>query len=124
MDDNWTFRTGVAFDDSPVPADKRSISIPDQDRFWVSAGATYAFNENASIDAGVSYMHGQKVTFQEGLFWDISRFMIACTHGKVRMFFTIPMLTVKGAKELTIFIPNGMSIKVRWLPKLIGTGCF
>jgi len=66
MDDNWTFRTGIAFDDSPVPADKRSISIPDQDRFWVSAGATYAFNENASIDAGVSYMHGQKVTFQEG----------------------------------------------------------
>ena len=29
-DDNWTFRTGIAFDDSPVPADKRSISIPDQ----------------------------------------------------------------------------------------------
>lgn len=67
MDDNWTFRTGVAFDDSPVPADKRSISIPDQDRFWVSAGATYAFNENASIDAGVSYMHGQKVTFRKAL---------------------------------------------------------
>ncbi|URN98117.1 long-chain fatty acid transporter FadL [Leclercia adecarboxylata] len=66
MDDNWTFRTGIAFDDSPVPADKRSISIPDQDRFWLSAGATYAFNEDASIDAGVSYMHGQKVSFQEG----------------------------------------------------------
>ena len=65
-DKNWTFRSGIAFDDSPVPADKRSISIPDQDRFWLSAGATYAFNENASIDAGVSYMHGQKVTFQEG----------------------------------------------------------
>lgn len=64
-DKNWTFRSGIAFDDSPVPADKRSISIPDQDRFWISAGATYAFNENAS-DAGVSYMHGQKVTFQEG----------------------------------------------------------
>jgi long-chain fatty acid transport protein len=66
MDDNWTLRTGIAFDDSPVPADKRSISIPDQDRFWLSAGATYAFNKDASIDAGVSYMHGQKVTFQEG----------------------------------------------------------
>jgi len=66
MDDNWTFRTGIAFDDSPVPADKRSISIPDQDRFWLSAGATYAFNKDASIDAGVSYMHGQKVPFQEG----------------------------------------------------------
>ncbi len=29
-DDNWTFRTGIAFDDSPVPANNRSISIPDQ----------------------------------------------------------------------------------------------
>lgn len=66
MDDNWTFRTGIAFDDSPVPADKRSISIPDQDRFWLSAGATYAFNKDASVDVGVSYMHGQSVSFQEG----------------------------------------------------------
>ena len=66
MDDNWTFRTGIAFDDSPVPADKRSISIPDQDRFWLSAGAIYAFNKDASIDAGISYMHGQKVSFKEG----------------------------------------------------------
>ena len=66
MDDNWTFRTGIAFDDSPVPADKRSISIPDQDRLWLSAGTTYAFNEDASVDLGVSYMHGQKVTIEEG----------------------------------------------------------
>ncbi|MDN2485883.1 long-chain fatty acid transporter FadL [Kosakonia sacchari] len=66
MDDNWTFRAGIAFDDSPVPADKRSISIPDQDRLWLSTGATYAFNKDASVDVGVSYMHGQKVKFTEG----------------------------------------------------------
>ncbi len=66
MDDNWTFRGGIAFDDSPVPADKRSISIPDQDRLWLSTGATYAFNKDASVDVGVSYMHGQKVKFTEG----------------------------------------------------------
>lgn len=65
-DKNWTFRSGIAFDDSPVPADKRSISIPDQDRLWLSAGASYAFNDDASVDVGVSYMHGQKVTIQEG----------------------------------------------------------
>ncbi|MFI8416785.1 long-chain fatty acid transporter FadL [Serratia sp. NPDC078593] len=65
-DDNWTFRTGIAFDDSPVPAQNRSISIPDQDRFWLSAGTTYAFNKNASVDVGVSYMHGQHVTIKEG----------------------------------------------------------
>jgi len=65
-DKNWTFRTGIAFDDSPVPANKRSISIPDQDRLWLSAGMSYAFNDDASIDVGASYMHGQKVSFTEG----------------------------------------------------------
>lgn len=65
-DDTWTFRTGIAFDDSPVPADHRSVSIPDQDRLWLSAGATYAFNQDASVDVGASYMHGQHVTIEEG----------------------------------------------------------
>ncbi|MFV8867361.1 long-chain fatty acid transporter FadL [Serratia fonticola] len=65
-DDNWTFRGGIAFDDSPVPAENRSISIPDQDRTWVSAGASYAFNKDASVDVGISYMHGQRVTINEG----------------------------------------------------------
>lgn len=66
MDKNWTFRTGIAFDDSPVPAENRSISIPDQDRLWLSAGSTYAFNDDASIDLGISYMHGQHVEVNEG----------------------------------------------------------
>ncbi|HAP83573.1 MAG TPA: long-chain fatty acid transporter FadL [Atlantibacter hermannii] len=66
MDDNWTLRAGIAFDDSPVPSDHRSISIPDQDRLWLSTGATYAFNKDASVDVGVSYMHGQHVEFTEG----------------------------------------------------------
>ena len=65
-DDNWTFRTGIAFDDSPIPAGTRSISIPDQDRLWLSAGTTYAFNKDASVDVGVSYMHGQHVEIKEG----------------------------------------------------------
>ncbi|WP_243421540.1 outer membrane protein transport protein, partial [Morganella morganii] len=60
-DDNWTFRGGIAFDDSPVPAGNRSISIPDQDRIWFSLGSTYAFNKDASVDVGVAYMHGREV---------------------------------------------------------------
>ncbi|UUE37680.1 long-chain fatty acid transporter FadL [Pectobacterium aroidearum] len=64
-DDNWTFRGGIAFDDSPVPADKRSISIPDQDRFWLSAGTSYAFNKDMSVDVGVSYMRGKSVSVAE-----------------------------------------------------------
>lgn len=66
-DDNWTFRGGVAFDDSPVPAGNRSISIPDQDRIWLSLGSTYAFNKDMSVDVGVAYMHGRKVDISEPL---------------------------------------------------------
>jgi long-chain fatty acid transport protein len=54
MDKSWTFRTGIAYDDSPVPASKRSISIPDQD-VWLSAGTTYAFNDDASLTSAFLY---------------------------------------------------------------------
>ncbi|MGJ3352959.1 long-chain fatty acid transporter FadL [Providencia sp. Je.9.19] len=66
-DDNWTFRTGIAYDESPVRSEYRSISIPDQDRYWLSAGTTYAFNENASVDVGIAYMYGKKVNINEKL---------------------------------------------------------
>ncbi|HEQ1857482.1 TPA: long-chain fatty acid transporter FadL [Providencia alcalifaciens] len=66
-DDNWTFRTGIAYDESPVPAKYRSISIPDQDRYWLTAGTTYAFNKDASVDLGIAYMHGKKVNINERL---------------------------------------------------------
>ncbi|BBV01093.1 long-chain fatty acid transporter FadL [Providencia hangzhouensis] len=66
-DDNWTFRTGIAYDQTPVRAEYRSISIPDQDRYWLSAGSTYAFNENTSVDVGIAYMHGKKVNINEML---------------------------------------------------------
>lgn len=65
-DDNWTFRTGIAFDQSPIPAENRSISIPDQNRTWFSAGSSYAFNKDASVDLGITYMHGKSVTIKEG----------------------------------------------------------
>ncbi|WP_249542276.1 outer membrane protein transport protein, partial [Escherichia coli] len=32
----------------------------------LSAGTTYAFNKDASVDVGVSYMHGQSVKINEG----------------------------------------------------------
>lgn len=66
-DDNWTFRTGIAYDESPVPSKYRSISIPDQDRYWLTAGTTYAFTPNASVDLGLAYMYGKKVNISEKL---------------------------------------------------------
>lgn len=62
---DWTFRAGIAYDDAAAPSSNHSISIPDQDRLWLSVGSTYNFTPDASIDVGLAYMKGQKVNFTE-----------------------------------------------------------
>ena len=64
-DKNWTFRTGIAYDDSPVPANKRLILFPIR-TVCIERGVTYAFNEDVSIDVGASYMHGQNGKIHRG----------------------------------------------------------
>ena len=61
LNDQWTLRGGLAYDQSPVPADTRSISIPDVDRTWYTLGATYAATPNLSVDGGFAFLHGKKV---------------------------------------------------------------
>jgi long-chain fatty acid transport protein len=38
-----------------------SISAPDSDRQWFSAGASYHFSENNSLDFGVTYHVGKDI---------------------------------------------------------------
>lgn len=61
LNDQWVLRGGLAYDQSPVPADTRSISIPDVDRTWYTLGATYAATPNLSVDGGFAFLHGKKV---------------------------------------------------------------
>lgn len=53
--DNLTLRAGVAYETSPVPDGTRTPRMPDNDRVWLSAGASYKFTESAT--ASVSYSH-------------------------------------------------------------------
>ena len=65
-DDKWTFRTGIAFDESPVSsAEFRTLRIPDSDRFWLSAGATYKLNEQYSVDCGYTHIFAKDVDLAE-----------------------------------------------------------
>lgn len=57
-------RLGVAFDQSAAE-NYRSISIPDSDRLWYSAGATYQLSGAESIDFGLSYINGDNVVVTE-----------------------------------------------------------
>jgi len=54
---NWTFRAGVAYDETPVPDENlRTVRLPDQDRTWVSFGASYVHTDKLSFDVGYTHL--------------------------------------------------------------------
>ncbi|MGL6497064.1 outer membrane protein transport protein [Aeromonas veronii] len=65
LDAKWQLRSGVAYDASPVPADRRTISIPDADRLWYSLGMGYKFTPDLSVDLGLTLLDGKKVDVHE-----------------------------------------------------------
>lgn len=54
--DTWTFRGGVAFDESPVTDQFRTVSLPDANRFWVALGVGYKITEGVSVDLGYAHI--------------------------------------------------------------------
>jgi long-chain fatty acid transport protein len=54
--DHWTWRAGVAWDDSPTPDSTREPRIPDNGRFWVSAGATWHATERCDVSFAYSHL--------------------------------------------------------------------
>ena len=53
----WTFRTGVALDETPVPNDKlRSPRVPDNDRTWLTLGMTYRHSPSLTFDLGYAHI--------------------------------------------------------------------
>lgn len=56
MNDNWTLRAGIAWDESPVPnSTYRTNRIPDSDRLWVSLGFSY-MTGNHQFDVGYAHL--------------------------------------------------------------------
>jgi long-chain fatty acid transport protein len=59
LNERWTIKGGVAWDQSPVNDDNRTVRLPDNDRYWVSLGAKYKFARAAVIDIGYSHLFVQ-----------------------------------------------------------------
>jgi long-chain fatty acid transport protein len=57
--DAWSFRGGLAWDQSPVNNTDRTVRLPDEDRVWIAVGAQYKFNRNLALDAGFVYINVQ-----------------------------------------------------------------
>jgi long-chain fatty acid transport protein len=49
-------RGGVGFERSPIDERTRGTRLPDNDRLWVSAGATYNWTERLSVELGYSHI--------------------------------------------------------------------
>ncbi|CAK1780667.1 long-chain fatty acid transport protein [Vibrio crassostreae] len=65
LTDAWTLRAGYMYD--TAAQDKvTSVSVPDSDRQWFSAGFTYAFQQQHTVDFGFTYLLGEDVDVTEG----------------------------------------------------------
>jgi long-chain fatty acid transport protein len=54
---NLTLRSGIAYEMSPIDdASKRLVQIPDNNRIWLSVGASYAWSEAMTIDLAYSHI--------------------------------------------------------------------
>lgn len=53
----WTLRTGFAYDHSPVRnAQERTVRLPDEDRYWLSVGATWRPSASSRFDVGYTFI--------------------------------------------------------------------
>ncbi|MCC0060936.1 MAG: outer membrane protein transport protein [Rhodobiaceae bacterium] len=51
-----TLRGGVGWEMSPISDESRSLSLPDDDRLWLSVGATYKKDEKWSFNAAYTFI--------------------------------------------------------------------
>jgi long-chain fatty acid transport protein len=54
--DQWIFRGGVAYDQSPVRDASRTPRLPDNDRTWLAGGVQYKFSPSLAIDLAYAYI--------------------------------------------------------------------
>jgi long-chain fatty acid transport protein len=64
MNETWTLRAGYMYDES-AQDENTSISVPDSDRNWFSAGFTYQMTDKSNIDLGFTYLLGRDVGVTE-----------------------------------------------------------
>lgn len=56
LDDQSSLRAGVAYDMSAVSDANRTLTIPEMNRVWLSAGYGYQFSKQLDLDFGVTYI--------------------------------------------------------------------
>ena len=52
LTDSLKLKAGLAYDQSPIPEQYRTVRLPDNDRYWLSAGLQYAINPTTNLCDG------------------------------------------------------------------------
>jgi long-chain fatty acid transport protein len=56
MDEQWTFRTGIAYDTSPVSAEDRTADMPVDRQVRYAVGANYQWTEDLAVGGSFEYV--------------------------------------------------------------------
>ncbi|MGF1832830.1 outer membrane protein transport protein [Photobacterium sanguinicancri] len=64
LNNDWELRAGYMYDTSAQDT-TTSISVPDSDRQWLSAGFTYHIDNKSNIDFGLTYLMGKDINVTE-----------------------------------------------------------
>ncbi|ALV28177.1 MULTISPECIES: OmpP1/FadL family transporter [Pannonibacter] len=59
VNEHLTVRAGAAYEWSPIDDKIRSARLPDSDRIWLSAGASYKVLDNLAFDLGYTHIIGR-----------------------------------------------------------------
>lgn len=71
LNEKLSLRAGAAYDMSAVDDENRTTTIPETDRTWLSAGASYAFTKQFTLDGGLTYIMARSAPIKEsGTFYD------------------------------------------------------
>lgn len=62
-----TLRAGIGYEISPVKDAVRRVSLPDNDRLWLSTGFTYEVTQRFALNASYSFLHIKKAPIRQNL---------------------------------------------------------
>ena len=56
LDDKWTLRGGIAYDQTPTVDEHRDPRVPDGSRKWIAVGADYAYSDDMKFSVGFVHL--------------------------------------------------------------------
>jgi long-chain fatty acid transport protein len=56
LTETWSVRGGVHYDTTPTTDAWRDTVIPDSNRVWIGAGATYNWSSDVAVDVGYNHL--------------------------------------------------------------------